>query len=58
MEGALQPITGYTAFVMRPDPLFPYEVLLFMLFGGLFLVASFFEFRNSLKLTGRNQIQV
>ena len=52
MQGRVQPVSGYTAFVMQPDPLFPYEVLLFMAFGSIFIIASFFEFKRSLRLGG------
>jgi hypothetical protein len=56
MEGKVLPVSGYTAYVTSPDSLFPYEVALFALFGGIFLAASFFEFRRSLRLIGRSEI--
>ena len=57
MEGMVAPISGYTAFVMVPDPLFSYEVALFVSFGGIFIAASFFEFMRSFRLTGRMQVE-
>jgi hypothetical protein len=56
MEGKVMPVSGYTAYVTAPDLLFPYEVALFTLFGGLFIAASFFEFRKSIRLIGRSQL--
>ena len=56
MEGTIQPVSGYTAFVLRPDPLFPYEVLLFMAFGGVFMVASVLEFKRGFGLGTQSQV--
>ena len=57
MEGRVAPISGYTAFVMVPDPLFPYEVALFFSFGGIFIAASFLEFMRSFRLVGRMRVE-
>jgi hypothetical protein len=56
MEGKVMPVSGYTAYVTAPDALFPYEVALFTIFGVLFIIASFFEFRKSVRLMGQSQI--
>jgi hypothetical protein len=56
MEGKVLPVSGYTAYVTAPDSLFPFEVALFELFGVLFIAASFFEFRKSIRLIGQGQI--
>jgi hypothetical protein len=50
MEGLLRPVSGTWAYVMTPDVLFPYEVMLFAVFGVVFFVASFFQFRSALGL--------
>jgi len=48
MEGLLRPVSGTQAYVMSPDSLFPYEVLLFAIFGVVFLTASLYQFWNAL----------
>jgi len=48
MVGLLKPVSGSHAYVMSPDALFPYEVMLFTMFGAVFLAASFYHFRNAL----------
>jgi len=48
MEGLVRPVSGTQAYVMSPDALFPYEVLLFTIFGVVFLSASFYQFWNAL----------
>ena len=55
MEGLLRPVSGSRAFVMSPDALFPYEVVLFSIFGIAFLAASFYQFRNAL---GESKIRI
>jgi hypothetical protein len=50
MEGRVAPISGSTAYVVVPDSLFPYEVTLFLMFGGIFITAALYEFRKSLSL--------
>ncbi|MDA4123920.1 MAG: hypothetical protein OK438_00525 [Thaumarchaeota archaeon] len=45
LTGATKALSGRTAFVPVPDGLFPYEVLLFGLFGVVFLGASLYHFR-------------
>jgi hypothetical protein len=56
LESKSMPVSGYTAYIMAPDPLFPYEVTLFLLFGGIFIAASLFEFRRSLQMAGQSRI--
>ena len=50
IDGLMRPVSGSQAYVMAPDAFFPYEVMLFGLFGVAFFVAAFFQFRHSLGL--------
>jgi hypothetical protein len=50
MDGLLRPVSGTQAYVMTPDAIFPYEVMLFTIFGGIFLFAALFQFKSSLAL--------
>ena len=43
-------VSGNPAFVMTPDALFPVELGLFVMFGLVFLGASFFQFKKSFSM--------
>jgi len=55
LTGATRALSGTTAYVTVPDGLFPFEVLLFTLFGLAFLSASFYHFRSSIRLMSEKQ---
>ena len=42
-------VSGNPAFVTSPDGLFPFEVLLFVSFGLIFLVAAGLHFRTTIR---------
>ena len=45
MTGIVRPLSGRTAYIPVPDGLFPIEVVTFVVFGVLFVAASFYQFR-------------
>ena len=49
IEGLVRPISGTTAMVTATDAMFPYEMVLFGLFGAVFLLAAGAEFRRTLR---------
>ncbi|MGD0478422.1 MAG: hypothetical protein ABSB29_09700 [Nitrososphaerales archaeon] len=49
LTGLARPLNGSTTYIPIPDGLFPFEVLLFAFFGLAFLVASFYQFRMSIR---------
>ena len=53
IDGLMKPVSGAQAYVMSPDKLFPYEVMLFAAFGVAFFIASFFQFRSTLGMALR-----
>ena len=55
IDGLMRPVSGTRAFVMAPDALFPYEVVLFAAFGIAFFVAAFFQFRSTLGIAPQSR---
>ena len=49
MTGVTRPLSGRTAYIPVPDGIFPFELLAFAVFGAVFLVASFYHFRQGLR---------
>ena len=57
MIGVAQPLSGRTAYIPVPDGLFPLEVVTFALFGAVFLAASFYHFRLSLRAVSSGEAE-
>ena len=58
MMGMTHPLSGRTAYIPVPDGLFPLEVVTFVLFGMIFLVASVYHFRKTFQSLMVNRTKV
>ncbi len=56
IDGLMKPISGGRAYVLAPDALFPYEVMLFSVFGVAFFIAAFFHFRNLMGMVSQTSV--